>query len=153
MKKQKTILYDKTEEELKTALDETFAKHFDTSEKVKKLEDDLTSYVNALDSYPTEYQKKPVKVRAIRLLPNNIRRVHEFANLSIPPQDCPLTVQQMYYDQIIKGGLKIETLEGTMTANIGDYIIEGVKGEVYPCKPDIFKATYEHVLLENEAHH
>ena len=39
--------------------------------------------------------------------------------------------------------LKIETLEGVMDASIGDYIIKGVRGEFYPCKPDIFKATYE----------
>ncbi|WP_159259111.1 hypothetical protein [Lactiplantibacillus pentosus] len=39
--------------------------------------------------------------------------------------------------------LKIETLEGTMTADIGDYIIKGVHGELYPCKPDIFKQTYD----------
>ena len=39
--------------------------------------------------------------------------------------------------------LKIETLEGTMTANVGDYIIKGVHGEFYPCKPDIFKQTYD----------
>lgn len=39
--------------------------------------------------------------------------------------------------------LNIPTLEGTMRANIGDWIIRGVKGEVYPCKPDIFAATYE----------
>ena len=37
----------------------------------------------------------------------------------------------------------IHTLEGDMVANIGDYIITGVKGEQYPCKPDIFKMTYE----------
>ena len=37
----------------------------------------------------------------------------------------------------------IETLEGTMKANKGDYIITGVKGEQYPCKPDIFEETYE----------
>ena len=37
----------------------------------------------------------------------------------------------------------IETLEGTMKADAGDYIIRGVKGEVYPCKPDIFETTYE----------
>jgi hypothetical protein len=40
---------------------------------------------------------------------------------------------------------EIETLEGTMKANLGDYIIKGVQGEFYPCKPDIFKATYEEV--------
>jgi hypothetical protein len=39
--------------------------------------------------------------------------------------------------------LSIETLEGTMEADIGDWIIRGVKGELYPCKPDIFAATYE----------
>lgn len=37
----------------------------------------------------------------------------------------------------------IRTLEGTMCADIGDWIIKGVKGELYPCKPDIFAATYE----------
>lgn len=39
--------------------------------------------------------------------------------------------------------LLIQTLEGLMTASIGDQIIQGVKGEIYPCKPDIFEATYE----------
>jgi hypothetical protein len=42
-------------------------------------------------------------------------------------------------------GLDVETLEGIMHANIGDWIIKGVKGEFYPCKPDIFDATYEAV--------
>lgn len=41
------------------------------------------------------------------------------------------------------GGAAIVTLEGTMTANNGDWIINGVQGELYPCKPDIFAATYE----------
>jgi hypothetical protein len=39
--------------------------------------------------------------------------------------------------------LRIETLEGSMRVNKGDYIIKGVKGEYYPCKPDIFKLTYD----------
>lgn len=41
--------------------------------------------------------------------------------------------------------LSIPTLEGDMTANLGDYIIKGIKGELYPCKPDIFEATYDKV--------
>ena len=41
--------------------------------------------------------------------------------------------------------LLIPTLEGVMKANVGDYIIRGVQGELYPCKPDIFEATYEQV--------
>ena len=39
----------------------------------------------------------------------------------------------------------IETLEGTMKANVGDWIIKGVKGEIYPCKSDVFEMTYEEV--------
>ncbi|MCM3704056.1 hypothetical protein M3216_32435, partial [Paenibacillus macerans] len=41
--------------------------------------------------------------------------------------------------------MQIKTLEGVMQANSGDYIIKGVQGEIYPCKPDIFEATYEKV--------
>lgn len=46
-------------------------------------------------------------------------------------------------DQGIK--MSILTLEGAMIANVGDYIIRGIKGELYPCKPDIFEASYEKV--------
>jgi hypothetical protein len=42
-------------------------------------------------------------------------------------------------------GCEIETLEGTMLANYGDWIIKGVKGEFYPCKPDIFEQTYDSI--------
>lgn len=45
----------------------------------------------------------------------------------------------------------IQTLEGTMRGEHGDYIIKGVKGEIYPCKPDIFEATYENVEGETES--
>lgn len=44
---------------------------------------------------------------------------------------------------ILPNSLKIVTLEGTMRAEYEDYVIQGVKGEIYPCKPDIFKKTYE----------
>ena len=43
--------------------------------------------------------------------------------------------------------LEIKTLEGVMTASRGDYIIRGIKGEIYPCKSDIFEATYEFVSM------
>ena len=41
------------------------------------------------------------------------------------------------------GELYIETLEGEMHVSVGDYVIKGVQGEIYPCKPDIFEETYE----------
>lgn len=47
--------------------------------------------------------------------------------------------------------IHIGTLEGMMTADINDWLIQGVKGEIYPCKPDIFKATYEYVPDEAPA--
>ena len=56
-----------------------------------------------------------------------------------------------YIPEVIEGGetkkkfLKIKTLEGEHIASEGDYIIKGVKGEFYPCKPDIFEMTYEKV--------
>ena len=50
------------------------------------------------------------------------------------------------YPSCYEETMTIKTLEGDMTANVGDYIIKGVKGEFYPCKPDIFEQTYEPVL-------
>jgi hypothetical protein len=47
-----------------------------------------------------------------------------------------------------EGVLAIKTLEGTMWAQAGDWIIRGVKNEVYPCKPDIFAATYDAIEAE-----
>lgn len=46
-------------------------------------------------------------------------------------------------DVLVDCSLSIQTLEGVMFASIGDWIIRGIKGEIYPCKPDIFAATYE----------
>ena len=45
--------------------------------------------------------------------------------------------------------LYIQTSEGTMRADVGDWIIKGIKGEFYPCKPDIFAASYESVMDDN----
>lgn len=58
----------------------------------------------------------------------------------------PIVIEAYQTDKV----MYIETLEGTMKANVGDYIITGVNGEQYPCKPDIFKQTYE--LVEVDEH-
>ena len=89
----------------------------------------------------TKYIKKPVKVNAWQLTSENIEA-------GMPDW---LDLDKIH---IFSGGApfaEIETLEGLMTASYGDYIIQGVKGEFYPCKPDIFLATYEKapVLLKN----
>ena len=56
-----------------------------------------------------------------------------------------LELDEMVYGIKEQGYIGISTLEGYMKANFGDYIIKGVKGEFYPCKPDIFESTYEEV--------
>ena len=76
-----------------------------------------------------KFRKKPVVIEAIHYDGNNFNECLQF---------CP-TSQFRQSD----GAIYIPTLEGTMIASIGDYIIKGIKGEFYPCKPDIFKKTYE----------
>ena len=83
-----------------------------------------------------KYRKKPVVIEAIQFFDDaeSISLLSSF----ITGQDVVID-----YKDIKNPVLKIETLEGTMFANIGDYIIKGVQGEFYPCKPDIFEKTYE----------
>lgn len=80
------------------------------------------------------YIKKPVVIEALKFNGLNIDEVQEFLGES-NFEWCPN--EQFEYDCYIK------TLEGTMRADAGDYIIKGIKGEFYPCKPDIFKLTYK----------
>lgn len=80
-----------------------------------------------------KYRKKPVVIEAIRNLPADINLIRLFVGDKEP----------LHY--LGGGKLGIHTLEGVVTANVGDWIIRGVKGELYPCKPDIFEATYEKV--------
>lgn len=79
-----------------------------------------------------KYRKKPLEVEAIKYIGDNINEVAEFVGDQFAGQ---YAAESDYYE--------IETLEGDMTASIGDYIIRGVQGEFYPCKPDIFYATYD----------
>ncbi|MDF7683508.1 hypothetical protein PT287_08350 [Lactobacillus sp. ESL0679] len=83
-----------------------------------------------------KYRKKPVVVDAIRFLDTDKSILALSDELGLDP------VRVSYKDHN-HPVLKIETLEGMMNANVGDYIIKGVNGEFYPCKPDIFEKTYE----------
>ena len=89
------------------------------------------------------YRKKPVVIEAIQWNGNNLTEIKEFVGDSL------------VYDiidtawQVGKGKphvlMKIKTLEGDMDVSEKDFIIKGVNGEYYPCKPDIFEKTYESV--------
>lgn len=86
------------------------------------------------------YRKRPVTIEAFQWTGDN----QAFLDwLNDPARDHSLEAFDYHADT---GELKIKTLEGVMTASLNDWIIQGVQGEVYPCKPDIFEATYEPVL-------
>lgn len=87
------------------------------------------------------FRKKPIVIEAIRWDGANIKDMHIFMRDIF----CDTTI--VHYD--VTGHMFIPTLEGEMTANPGDWIIKGVKGEFYPCKHDIFEATYEVVEQAN----
>jgi len=89
-----------------------------------------------------KYTKKPVTIEAIEWNGENLKEVIEFTGLH---ESAYKWTWEEYEDVVKNEGLKIFTLEGTMMASVGDYIIKGVKGEFYPCKPDIFIATYDAV--------
>lgn len=88
----------------------------------------------------TKYRKKPVVIEAVQWLETNLEEIFKF---------CPTAS----YSKMSSGQymVVIETLESNKEANtkhcasVRDYIIKGVRGEFYPCKPDIFEATYEKV--------
>jgi hypothetical protein len=82
-----------------------------------------------------KFRKKPVVIEAMQFTGANLAECLVWALGTSPDsaEGC----------QIMNLPLYIPTLEGDMRANPGDWIIKGVNGEFYPCKPDIFKKTYE----------
>lgn len=89
------------------------------------------------------YTKKPVTVEAIQYTGANLREVLDFTGKH-PRWGEWFKSFEDYEAHVCsdRGAFKVLTLEGTMEALPGDWIIRGVKGEHYPCKPDIFAATY-----------
>jgi len=90
-----------------------------------------------------KYRKKPVVIEARQFTTNNeadnenMERLCDWMNARMPN-----ATMKAWHDNT---SIFIPTLEGQMRADVGDWIIQGVKGEFYPCKPDIFTATYESV--------
>ena len=93
-----------------------------------------------------KYIKKPIKIEAIQLKEDNIIEVFDFLDEANYKETKSTEELEDFNQRMLKQGyIEIETLEGIMKASFGDYIIKGVKGEFYPCKPDIFQVTYEEV--------
>lgn len=87
-----------------------------------------------------KYKKKPIIVEALKFNGSNVNEVRHFCGSSCTVFGYGLEeiLPSKHYSQII-----IHTLEGDMKVSNNDYIIKGIKGEFYPCKPDIFEQTYE----------
>jgi hypothetical protein len=85
------------------------------------------------------FRKKPVEIEALKFTRSNWEELKAFTNE---------TAHSLKIERRINGVATciIPTLEGQHIATEGDFIIKGVKGEFYPCKPDIFKSTYDEVL-------
>lgn len=93
------------------------------------------------------WKKRPVAIEAVLWTGENHHEMISFLEgQSFEGENLPKKGKNFYIDhKRIKGGLMIKTLESPHEATIGDYIIKGVAGEFYPCKPKIFKDTYEYV--------
>ena len=83
-----------------------------------------------------KYRKKPVEIEAIQWVSDNIEQVYEMLGVG---DNLIINTDEDEVKHFIN------TLEGKMEMSWGDYIIKGIKGEFYPCKPDIFELTYEKV--------
>ena len=92
----------------------------------------------------SRYRKKPIEVEAWLLTTENIKEMYELVNQVKIDSSDPSWEDEI--NKCIEIGLTVPTLEDGVdkrakhVANIGDYIIKGIQGELYPCKPDIFKA-------------
>ena len=88
-----------------------------------------------------KYRKKPIVIEAFKWTGDNTQAEDpQWIVDAIKKNDVWFTNESTCFCQ-----MKITTLEGEMTAELGDYIIKGIKNEIYPCKSDIFLATYEKV--------
>lgn len=93
-----------------------------------------------------KYIKKPVEIEAIQLTKDNIIEVFDFLDGTNYRETKSAEELEDFNERMLKQGyIEIPTLEGIMKASFGDYIIKCVKGEFYPCKHDIFQATYREV--------
>ena len=97
------------------------------------------------------YRKKPVVIEARQLTRSTIGEIYSWVHGKDINLNCNMALDKWddYVNLVCRDGMDIPTLEDgedgrvKHVATIGDYIIKGVKGEFYPCKPDIFEMTYE----------
>ena len=87
------------------------------------------------------YRTKPCEIEATQWNGKNLEEIKDFVGNSLIYNICDTAWEVRKGRPFVS--MKIKTLEGDMEATIGDYIIKGLRGEFYPCKPDIFEKKYE----------
>ena len=92
-----------------------------------------------------KYRKKPVVINAIQFDGTATSAVEVFEQFDIPKAVFRPIITFDMGAHFVEGTITIPTLEGEMIASAGDWIIKGIEGEYYPCKPEIFAKTYEAV--------
>ena len=92
-----------------------------------------------------KYKKKPVVIEAIQWNGQNTKQILEFMGQKVDLSNQIAQDRFYDYELSLQNGWEITTLEGGHIASINDFIIKGIKGEFYPCKPDIFELTYDKV--------
>jgi len=90
-----------------------------------------------------KFRKKPVEIEAIQWTGYNGHQIIKFVGQNLHFSQPPSGYKHSNDDSLELLTIQIPTLEGVMTANQMDWIIKGINGEFYPCKPDIFEKTYE----------
>lgn len=87
-----------------------------------------------------QYRKKPVVIEAVQMTDEMRKNFGPFPDWALPHLEAVRT-EKIHNSEAVF----VKTLEGLMHVSVDDFLIRGIKGEVYPCKPDIFAATYDPV--------
>ena len=93
----------------------------------------------------TRYVKKPIEIEAFRFgFDDEPEWFNKSRHITYAPAMIKTELDTLHIKEL-PSFCMIQTLEGAMRAELGDYIIKGIKGEIYPCKEDVFKASYDEI--------
>ena len=88
-----------------------------------------------------KYRTKPCEIEAVRWTGQNLEEIKVYVGGCLEYDIIDSAWQMQKGAPVVN--IRIKTLEGVMNASVGDYIIKGLRGEFYPCKPDVFERKYE----------
>lgn len=90
-----------------------------------------------------KFRKKPVVIEAVQITDQLFNEPESWPDWLVKAWNTPFEEVGSFYS--VAGSLEVSTLEGSLVVSRGDYLVRGTRGELYPCKPDIFEAIHEPV--------